>query len=305
MELKTIKVKRKYNPEESDQFLGKFADKEHYDITINESCIIRDEESNQLLAVVLKKAMDIETTSEFYHAVHNDITSTNNRGVSSGQKLERAIKKDGTISNTGKYANPVNSSIIGFFDRYSRINYCRKTSFTQNKPEKWNKCLNYIKRVDELFKLNAREQYERQSEVARSTSPDFLIPGTAFTTVTLNKNFRTAFHRDAGDLPQGFGCLTYIQTGKFAGGDIVYPAWGLRIKQSHRDLLLFDPHEVHGNTEIKPISKDYERITGVFYYRKNMIYCGTVEEELLRAKSHKGDNIIGPTTEDLNNGRWS
>ena len=36
------------------------------------------------------------------------------------------------------------------------------------------------------------------SDVAK-IDPKFLVPGTVFTTLTINKNFRTAAHFDAGD----------------------------------------------------------------------------------------------------------
>lgn len=36
-----------------------------------------------------------------------------------------------------------------------------------------------------------------------------------------------------------------------------------------------------------------------------MIYCGTAEQELERAKRNKGDQIIGPATEDLNQGQFN
>ena len=36
------------------------------------------------------------------------------------------------------------------------------------------------------------------------------IPETAFSTITINRNFRTALHRDAGDYKDGFGNLTVI-----------------------------------------------------------------------------------------------
>lgn len=59
------------------------------------------------------------------------------------------------------------------------------------------------------------------------------------------------------------------------------------------DVVLFDPHEVHGNTPIAPLGKaPYERITAVHYYRKNMIYCGTAAQELELAKGHDPRNGV-------------
>jgi len=52
----------------------------------------------------------------------------------------------------------------------------------------------------------------------------------------------------------------------------------------HGDVALFDVHEVHGNTETKKISY-FDRISIVCYYREKMIYCGSKEYELNRAKT--------------------
>ena len=47
---------------------------------------------------------------------------------------------------------------------------------------------------------------------------------------------------------------------------------------------MFDVHEVHGNTEPEQISY-FERLSIVCYYREKMIYCGTKDYELDRAKT--------------------
>ena len=52
---------------------------------------------------------------------------------------------------------------------------------------------------------------------------DFKIHDTVFTTVTVNKNFRTAAHYDAGDLKEGFGNLAVLQTGEYSGAYTVIP----------------------------------------------------------------------------------
>ena len=161
----------------------------------------------------------------------------------------------------------------------------------------------YFHQVDDLYRLKAPEEYLEQKRIADVTSPDFKIGETVFTTVTVNRNFRTAYHRDAGNLHEGLACMSFIRTGKFSGGDLIIPNYRLGVTLRNLDLIIFDNIQIHGNTEIVPFGKDkYERITSVFFYRKNMIYCGTAEDELERAKRNKGDQVIGPTTEDLN--KW-
>ena len=132
--------------------------------------------------------------------------------------------------------------------------------------------------------MYAPERYAKQRAIADASSKDFVIKDTSFTTVTVNKNFRTACHTDAGDFAKGFGNLGVISMGKYEGFITVIPKYGLGIDVQNSDIALFDVHEVHGNTEPVKISY-YERISVVCYYREKMIYCGSQEYELNRAKT--------------------
>lgn len=54
-----------------------------------------------------------------------------------------------------------------------------------------------------LFARECPVRYEAQMAYGRATSPEWVITGTAFTTMTANRNFRTAAHKDAGDRRPG------------------------------------------------------------------------------------------------------
>lgn len=293
--MKSIKLKRKVSKEEEDKFLKKFASNQDYSTKIDESMRITREDGT-VLAVLIRGEVDFKKEAvPFYKAIGNRIQLTDNRGTSSGSEHKTTVLKSGIVSKQLR-ADNVRSSIIGYYDRYPRINFCRKTAFTEKNPKLFSQCLPMIQKVDALFKKYLPFRYNIQKEVADNTSRDFIIDGTTFTTVTLNKNFRTAYHRDAGDLPEGFGCLSYIQSGTFSGGELVFPAYDAAIKLRTGDVLLFDPHEIHGNTELKAFG-EFERITAIYYYRKNMIYCGSADQETERAKEGKGN---GPTLQNLN-----
>lgn len=293
---KQLTLKKLFN---DNSLIGTFHKPEHTVYHLDEPIKIFKEDGS-LLLVLCRGQLDPQLAYNYLLGVHDKVSETGNRGTSSGQNAKSYYKKDGTISNTKKFDKTVYSSIMGYYDRYPRTNYCRKTAFNIYEEETFNKILPSIQAVSEIFKRNAPDRYYIQKAYCDKTQDDFLIKGTVFTTVTLNKNFRTAYHVDAGDLPDGFGCMSYFKSGKFVGGDICFPEYGATIKLRHSDVILFDPHEIHGNTKIIPLSKDYNRITCVHYYRKNMIYCGTSEQELDRAKRNAGDNIIGPVTENLN-----
>ncbi len=298
--MKEFLVDRRVPADQEDRFLRTFPGPKEYDLMVEETAALRRPDGTPL-CFLIKGAIPMEELAPMYQAIHNRITATNNRGVSSGQTAKPRIKKDGSVSKTSKVDNPVLSSVMGFYDRYPRIPYCRQTSFNQQHPGQFDACLPAIRRVDSVFRDTVPERYEAQKAYALRTSPDFLVPGTTFTTVTLNKNFRTACHRDAGDLKEGFGCMAYMRSGRFYGGELVFPAYRAGLRMETGDLVLFDPHEIHGNTEIRPVSEKWERLTCVFYYRAKMAYCGSAAQELARAKRF-GAKGVGSTTIDWREG---
>ena len=152
----------------------------------------------------------------------------------------------------------------------------------------------YIKRADEGFKQYMPERWEAQNAWAKRTAQDWVIPESTFTTVTVNRNFQTATHKDAGDLASGFGVMSCLRNDKYNGAYLVFPAFRVAIDYAHGSLCLADVHEWHSNTPFSNIKLGYERITLVFYYRENMIYCKTARQEVELAKNRKrGSQING------------
>ena len=86
--------------------------------------------------------------------------------------------------------------------------------------------------------------------------PHLKIPDTSFSTVTINRNFRTALHRDAGDFREGFGNLTVIEQGAYHGGYTVFPQFGLGLNLRSGDFVAMDVHQWHSNTPIYETDED-------------------------------------------------
>lgn len=230
--------------------------------------------------------------SAFSVLVETPIQTSKNRGNSTGNGFKaKKILTDGTFSKTtntidpltGKYLE-VNSGIIGYFDRYPRFPYARETSFLINHRKQWELLQPFINRVNSIFKKYLPERYNIQKEMVSHVSPDWIIGNTAFSTITVNKSYRTACHKDAGDLKEGFGVMSYFQRGTLDGGYLVFPAYRVAVRFRHCDVALFDVHEWHGNTPIKAKSEDSMRVTCVFYLREDLLRCGDAAYELNRAK---------------------
>jgi hypothetical protein len=117
-------------------------------------------------------------------------------------------------------------------------------------------------------------------EAANKIDKGFLVPETPFTTVTVNKTFRTAAHYDAGDLNEGLSnLLTLSNDGKYTGGYLIAPEYRVAVNPRPGDLLLINNHEVmHGNTPIV-CEEGSERISLVVYFREKMLELGSKEYE--------------------------
>ncbi len=302
--MKQIVVKRILTDEQIHSLEGKFINEAYIKHpVIKEDTIVKNEDG-KLIVAFKKNAVPQDIVDQSRNSFRKAVRSgSNNRGMAAGNVSEfykvgdkmgsRTIGKisknrwypllpNGKLSKTS-YGLNVMSSTIGFNDRYPRIPYCRTTVFSQRNLQDYRNTLPYIGYVNEIYKTYAKESYDKQKKLADMTSQDFIIKDTAFTTVTVNRNYRTACHYDAGDYVNGFGNLGVLRLGTYTGGYTVIPKYGIAVDLHDTDVALFDVHELHGNTEIK--RKGYsERISIVCYYRQNMIYCGTHKYELERAK---------------------
>ena len=166
------------------------------------------------------------------------------------------IKKQGGISKM-KVNNQVASNPIGFYEAGKNFADlpCRLTHFTRTNFEKYNEGLAFIQHVDKLFQRLIPEAHTKQLQRA-DTKPHLKIPKTSFSTVTINRNFRTAMHRDAGDFRDGFGNLTVIERGKYHGGYTIFPQYGVAIDLRNNDFVAMDVHQWHCNTPMYETEED-------------------------------------------------
>jgi hypothetical protein len=186
------------------------------------------------------------------------------------------------VSQTN-YAKSVFSGVAGWFDRYPRIPFGRATSYTRDEPEKFALSFPFLQSLDRGFKELLPWRWGNQRAAADKLDPRFLVPETVFTTITVNKTFRTACHRDAGDLDSGLSNLLVVGSGEYTGGYLVFPEYRIAVNVRPGDLLLVNNHEImHANTEIVLDRPDAERISLVCYFREAMLDLGPWEYEQTR-----------------------
>jgi hypothetical protein len=289
---KQLYIKPRLTDDQAKQLSGELLSDKDYNKLITYDADVYCEETGNCIAKFRKKIIPSNIAETAFENLKTAAKPTLNRVVSSGEDSEIRIKKDGTISNTKK-VKAVNSGIIGYFDRGARYPYCRQTKFNINEFSKFKKAYPIIKLVDTKYAELMPEHYTKQRKQADATSQDFVIHNTAFTTVTVNKNWQTAVHTDKGDFADGFGNLVVLRKGRYTGGYFVLPKWGVAFDMQNCDLLLTDVHQWHGNTPIVKIDDNATRVSLVMYYREQMIHCGSAEEEVNSAKHRKpGDKLV-------------
>lgn len=186
-------------------------------------------------------------------------------------------------ASTTNYAKSVFSGVAGWYDRYPRIPYGRATSYTEKHPELFAKSYPFLQSLNRGYKELLPWRWGNQKAAADKIDPRFLVPETVFTTITVNKSFRTACHRDAGDLNEGLSNLLVLGDGQYTGGYLVFPEYRIAVNVRPGDLLLVNNHEIiHGNTEIKLNHEKAERISLVCYFREAMLDLKSWDYELLR-----------------------
>ena len=296
MKVKEYRVSPRLSDEEVNKLRGDLLGEKDYNVLFTENADVYCSETGNCIAKFRKKVIPPNIAKDAYESLKSVSALSSNRGSSAGLKdngkaTAMRLKKDGTQSNTN-IAGQVNSGIIGYFDRNARFPYCRQTAFNEKQFSKFKQAYPIIKLVDTKYSELMPENYALQRAIADDTSKDFVIPNTAFTTVTVNKNWQTAVHTDKGDFEKGFGNLVVLRKGRYTGGYFVVPKWGVAFDLQNCDLLLVDVHQWHGNTPIHKIDEDAKRVSLVMYYRKNMIACGTAEEEMQIVKNRKeGDKL--------------
>ena len=178
--------------------------------------------NGDLLLVYRRDCLPVELCQLGYEVFRKVDAITLNRGAAAGlvdppravhlvahsglgratQLRFRPLKQDGSISKRN-YAMPMPSGIAGFYPRTPSMPYCRLTRFTREHLSEFRRALPFIRFVDGAFREALPLRYEAQAKLV-SQAPDFTIPGSVFTTITINKTFATAVHHDSGDYAEGF-----------------------------------------------------------------------------------------------------
>ncbi len=276
-----------------DARASEFLDEKDYDVLIGNASHpdpieLSDADTGVTFAVWVPNKLESSFVKAAFVSLSDAASSSTNRGIAAGSGKHLRVRADGSVGNTF-VADKVLSSVVGYFDRYPRMNYCRSCAWNYANPDKWQVAVPMIQKISQLFAQYCPEKYRFQAQYAAKIKSDWIIPGTVFSTVTVNKNFRTALHRDGLNLAGSFSAFNVMRVGNFLGGHLVLPRYRIAFNCDNGDVLFFAPQEPHGNCEMKQMGKQkFERLSLVYYVRDKLIKCGTMAEELERGKNLHG-----------------
>jgi hypothetical protein len=197
----------------------------------------------------------------------------NIRGWSANYKLP------GKEQSLMRVNNNVFSSVLGYFNATPFMKLpCRLTSYTQRYWKYYKHGLPYIKEIDHCFEKLVNKEYKLQLAAALQ-KPLLRIEDTAFSSITINRNFRTALHVDDGDFKGGFGNLSVLERGSYHGGYTLLPQFKIGFNVRAGDFLAMDVHQWHCNTELYETAEDKKKNKGLERIHKDNLETGTLGSE--------------------------
>lgn len=228
----------------------------------------------KLLAKFRKNVIPHDIIERGWDAYYITAAASRNRGAAAGpinlksnywkkrkptsiDKWSARYMQNGKLSKM-RVNNNVFSSVLGYFEQTPFMGLpCRLTSYTQKYFKQFKHGIPFIEALDDTFKRLVPDKHALQKKAA-DAKPFYRIGDTAFSSVTINRNFRTALHMDDGDFKEGYGNLSVIERGKYHGGYTMFPRYGVGFNLRTGDFIAMDVHEWHCNTEMYETKEDKE-----------------------------------------------
>ena len=214
------------------------------------------------------------------------------KDLSAEERIEKAQYVLDELISASTYANGVRSGVGGFMDRYPRIPFCRETGWSANHHKLYEAALPLFQAAANVYKNELPIRYTGQMEAMQRLGPDWQIGDTPYTTLTINRDFRTAAHRDVGDLcegyedspnPVGFSNLIVLDNGKeYDGFYLCFPEFRVAANIRAGDMILMNAHRIHSNSPAFNHEEGFERMSVVMYFRDAMLNCGSKKYEETR-----------------------
>ena len=254
---------------------GEFYDISHYDRKITSDTVGYKEDGSILF--IFKKNVIHDTAEYIKYVKALAKTKTKNRGSGSGyvdikkfppqavslcNRKGEPLKNDKVFSVHFKYedgkiakrcqSNQVRCGVAGYFDKTANLP-CRLVGWSQRNLKRHTALQPLCLTISNHFKNVAPEIWAYQKS---KVNDNYIFKDTVFSTLTLNYDFRTACHKDKGDLENSLSTLTVLEEIKnnYEGFYLGLPEYKIMFDIKDGDTLIFDAHEYHCNTEYNEIN---------------------------------------------------
>ncbi len=270
--MKLLLLRRDYR-EATVGLKGQFPDPSHVRQTLDEDTkvIVPDGRITAVLLCNVIPPAHHKLAYELWRTVHG---LPSNRATAVGARSLPRLRSNGTLGERRVVPKSVleilkaqraRQGVLGYLDR-TPDQPCHKTPLSIRHPEMLDGNRPLIELVDALYRQYTPTFYAKQRAEIEKV-PLWRLWKTAFSTIYVGKNFRTAYHTDSGNL---LGVMSAMMPmGKFTGGELVLPRWRIAITYKPGDLLLFDPQQLHGNLPFEG-----ERLSAIFYCERRIAECG-------------------------------
>src|SRR5690348_10532972 len=182
------------------------------------------------LCIYLPGAIPEELREAVYPTLHElRKFESHNRGKASGYRRVAPLHGGEGAGTRTSTSDTVASAIIGSFDPAGGKTYCRLTAWTGSEAEKFESLQPLFHRIGALYAQHVPDRYAIQQEVVAKTQAEWIIHDTPFSTVTVNNSYPPGVHQDSGDLPEGFSNVTAFRRGKYTGGMLTFPEYGVSV----------------------------------------------------------------------------
>lgn len=235
------------------------------DRLINRDCRIVDADSGDTFAVYVAGGAPIEPARSAVRSI-DYISGTRQRGLQGGE-----------------------TRTFGFLPRgVGTDQYCRATALTRDQPQIAAKLMAPSQWAAGIYQEQMPEVYEHHmSTVQDEVLEDYAIKGTPFTSGIANKNYRIAYHFDAGNFQSTWSAMVCFRE-HCDGGRLALPEYDIKFEVGDKSLLLFNGQaNVHGVTPIQRRRSGAYRYTVVYYSLKQLWHCLPPGDELRRARKDR------------------
>lgn len=219
---------------------------------VTEACILydREGEGRRVAAVYIPNGIPAALCREAAQVLEPVATKKNLRAATNG----------GVPPDTG---------IVGYYDYLNNPTQhkCRETEFSRKHWGELRATEPFMKALDRLYAQYAPVHHTLQKV---AIPLPYQLFGTVFSTVTVNRNFRTAVHTDKGDFRCGLGALCVLD-GNFEGCHLAIKDLKKAFRLRPGDVLFFDTSLEHGNTEVRDADAGWKRTSVVCYLRNGLM----------------------------------